>query len=131
MTLQQNGCFSSRTIQHELLHILGMIASLNLIKILDEIIIGFYHEQSRPDRDNFLTINYANIPEANVSQYLNSIRLFTRESLNYFFVEIYNVFSYVQRNTILTSMLGDRQYLIKDLLTITQASCITKRTLSA
>jgi len=46
MTLQQKGCFSSGTIQHELMHVLG-----------------FYHEQSRPDRDNFLTINLENVQE--------------------------------------------------------------------
>jgi hypothetical protein len=44
MTLQQNGCFYSRTIQHELMHV-----------------IGFYHEQSRPDRDQFLQINLQNV----------------------------------------------------------------------
>jgi len=44
MTLQQNGCFYSRTIQHELMHV-----------------IGFFHEQSRPDRDEFLQINLANV----------------------------------------------------------------------
>jgi hypothetical protein len=46
MTLQQNGCFHSHIIQHELLHVLG-----------------FYHEQSRPDRDDFLSINLANVQE--------------------------------------------------------------------
>jgi len=44
MTLQQNGCFYSRTVQHELMHVLG-----------------FYHEQSRPDRDEFLQINLENV----------------------------------------------------------------------
>jgi hypothetical protein len=44
MTLQQNGCFYSRTIQHELMHV-----------------IGFFHEQSRPDRDDFLQINLENV----------------------------------------------------------------------
>jgi hypothetical protein len=44
MTLQQNGCFSTGTIQHELMHV-----------------IGFYHEQSRPDRDQFLQINLQNV----------------------------------------------------------------------
>jgi len=50
MTLQKNsgpyesGCFYSEIIQHELMHVLG-----------------FYHEQSRPDRDNFLTIDLSNV----------------------------------------------------------------------
>jgi astacin len=44
MTLQQNGCFYSKTIQHELMHV-----------------IGFFHEQSRPDRDDFLQINLQNV----------------------------------------------------------------------
>lgn len=50
MTLQKNsgpyqeGCFYSQVIQHELMHVLG-----------------FYHEQSRPDRDNYLTIDLSNV----------------------------------------------------------------------
>jgi len=44
MTLQQNGCFYPGTIQHELLHVLG-----------------FFHEQSRPDRDDFLEIHLENV----------------------------------------------------------------------
>jgi hypothetical protein len=50
MTLQKNegpqqvGCFYSRIIQHELLHV-----------------TGFFHEQSRPDRDNFLEIHLENV----------------------------------------------------------------------
>jgi len=40
MTLQKNGCFYSRIVQHELMHV-----------------VGFFHEQSRPDRDDFLHID--------------------------------------------------------------------------
>jgi hypothetical protein len=53
MTLQQNGCFYSRTIQHELMHVLG-----------------FHHEQCRPDRDSFLTVNLENV-EANMRHNFN------------------------------------------------------------
>jgi hypothetical protein len=53
MTLQQNGCFYYGTIQHELMHVLG-----------------FYHEQSRPDRDNYLEIHLENV-ESNMVHNFN------------------------------------------------------------
>ena len=46
LTLAINGCLQNGIIQHEFLHALG-----------------FEHEQSRPDRDSFVTINYQNIKE--------------------------------------------------------------------
>ncbi|TNM90642.1 hypothetical protein fugu_002931 [Takifugu bimaculatus] len=44
ISLQRPGCVRSGVVHHEILHALG-----------------FHHEQSRSDRDRFVTINYANI----------------------------------------------------------------------
>jgi len=56
LTLENGGCFRSGIIQHELIHVLG-----------------FYHEQSRPDRDSHITVNYGNIQsgkEHNFNKYV-------------------------------------------------------------
>jgi len=59
MTLQKNqgpsqmGCFHTQVIQHELLHV-----------------TGFFHEQSRPDRDNFLEVRLENV-EPNMQHNFN------------------------------------------------------------
>ncbi|CAF0959822.1 unnamed protein product [Adineta ricciae] len=42
--LQKDGCFETGVIQHELMHILS-----------------FHHEQCRPDRDNYVQVNWENI----------------------------------------------------------------------
>ncbi|PAA48474.1 hypothetical protein BOX15_Mlig031851g1, partial [Macrostomum lignano] len=44
MSLQSNGCYSVGTIQHEFIHALGL-----------------FHEQSRSDRDSFVTVHWGNI----------------------------------------------------------------------
>lgn len=44
MSLQTNGCYSTGTIQHEFIHALGL-----------------YHEQSRADRDSYVSIHWGNI----------------------------------------------------------------------
>ncbi|CAF3444838.1 unnamed protein product [Rotaria socialis] len=59
VTLNYPGCFVQAIIMHELLHTLG-----------------FFHEQSRPDRDEYIRVNYENVilgMERNFEKYDNSI----------------------------------------------------------
>ena len=50
--LQQNGCVYTKIVIHELLHV-----------------VGVKHEQCRPDRDDYITINWSNIASGGPSQY--------------------------------------------------------------
>ena len=52
LSLNAGGCLNSPTIQHELLHAMGM-----------------EHEQSRPDRDDYINIHYEYIEEYLLSQF--------------------------------------------------------------
>jgi hypothetical protein len=63
LNLESPGCWSQRIIAHEIGHALGLI-----------------HEHNRPDRDNFITVNLANVEEDMESQFqrqILSVRLWT------------------------------------------------------
>ncbi len=67
LSLLAGGCTWKGIVAHELMHALGLWFNL-IFKIskamLDSFQIlkkGFGHEQCRADRDNFVTVNYANI----------------------------------------------------------------------
>ena len=52
MSLDVSGCLSEGTIIHEFIHA-----------------IGFYHEQNRPDRDDYVEIQYQNLQKGQSVQY--------------------------------------------------------------
>ncbi|XP_055353905.1 zinc metalloproteinase nas-4-like [Paramacrobiotus metropolitanus] len=53
LNLQSPGCMSRGTILHEILHA-----------------VGFWHEQSRPDRDRFVTINEDNVEDGKMNNFV-------------------------------------------------------------
>ena len=57
VNLQYNGCITRGIVAHELLHALG-----------------FFHEQSRPDRDDYAYIDWSNVKQG-ISPCLTLIRL--------------------------------------------------------
>lgn len=61
------GCVTLGIVAHEFMHALG-IMTINIYKNVSPIytiytlnLKGFFHEQSRPDRDNYVTVYYENI----------------------------------------------------------------------
>lgn len=75
ISLQKNGCLSSGTIVHELIHALG-----------------YDHMHSSADRDNYVNINYNNIRSDSVSNFdLDDPRVFSNFGTKY---DLYSVMHY-------------------------------------
>ena len=74
-------------------------------------LVGFYHEQSRPDRDSYLTVNYANIETGKVGDRM-TLHVRTAIPSSY-------------RSTISINMCGAALFSIKTPCTILAVLCIT------
>ena len=60
LSLKAPGCMVTGIIAHEFMHALG-----------------FFHEQSRPDRDDYIKVNFENIAPQNVNNFIKYSNLIT------------------------------------------------------
>nr|CAB43519.1 zinc proteinase [Astacus astacus] len=78
VSLQANGCVYHGTIIHELMHA-----------------IGFYHEHTRMDRDNYVTINYQNVDPSMTSNFdIDTYSRYVGEDYQYYSIMHYGKYSF-------------------------------------